>query len=200
MYNPFEMRKGLVLLSLIGILFAAWAPWSRAAEEAADAATLEPVPLTQKTFKEFGQVVEAYDTTKPTSESAVHKYWAGLAKTKIHENIDFGLLIVKPRERRVAEMRRHVKTTKLLVSLRDDYLLVVASPTPPNARRAYPDPRKVKVFMVAKDQAVILKKGVWHTLPFVGTKDGLFLVAYRDGTARSDDREKTFRKGEVIKF
>ena len=163
-------------------------------------APIEPIPLTSRTFREFGQVVEASDTAKTTSESAVHKYWAGLAKTRIHENIDFGILAVKPRDRQVAEMRRHVKSTKLLVSLREEYLLVVAPPTPSSARRAFPDPKKVKVFMVAKDQAVILNKGVWHAMPFVGSKEGLFLVAYRDGTARGDNSEKPFKKGEVIKF
>jgi len=194
------MKKGRLAILLIGALLAVAETAPMAAGESESSALLVPIPLTSKTFREFGQVVEASDTAKPTSENAVHKYWAGLAKTRIHENIDFGLLEVKPRERQVAEMRRHAKTNTLLVSLREDYLLVVASPTPSSARRAFPDPKKVKVFMVTRDQAVILNKGVWHALPFVESKGGLFLMAVRDGTARGDSGEKPFKKGEVIKF
>ena len=185
---------------MVAVFMAFTEPQSMAAGEAEAVAPIEAIPLTHSSFREFGQVIEASDTAKPTSESAIHKYWAGLAKTLIHENIDFGLLMVKSRDRQVAELRRHVKTTTLLVSLREDYLLVVASPTPSSARRAFPDPKKVKVFMVAKDQAVILNKGVWHALPFVGSREGLFLLAYRDGTARGDSSEKPFKKGEVLKF
>ena len=194
------MRKGFAFFCLAASLLAVTETRSIAAGEPEAPAPLEPIPLTHSSFREFGQVVEASDTAKPTSENAIHKYWAGLAKTRIHENIDFGLLSVKPRDRQVAEMRRHAKSTTLLVSLREDYLLVVAPPTPSSARRAFPDPKKVKVFMVGRDQAVILNKGVWHALPFVGTKEGLFLLAYRDGTARGDNSEKPFKKGEVINF
>ena len=199
-YNSIVKRKGWVIFALIAGIVAVSDSPSLAAGEAEGSAAIEPIPLTHASFRGFGQVVEVSDTAKTTSESAIHKYWAGVAKTRIHENIDFGLLLVKPREHQVAELCRHAKTTTLLVSLREDYLLVVASPTPSSARRAYPDPKKVKVFMVAKDQAVILNKGVWHALPFVGSKEGLFLLAYRDGTARGDSNEKPFKKGEVIKF
>jgi ureidoglycolate hydrolase len=194
------MRKGRVFPALFAVLLALVEGPSRAATDAAAPVPLEPIPLSVRAFKGFGQLVEVSDTTKPTSESAVHKYWAGVAKTKIHENIDFGLLLVKPRERQVAEMTRHTKSNMLLVSLREDYLLVVAPPTPSSTPRAYPDPKKVKVFMVAKEQAVIINKGVWYAMPFIESKEGLFLVAFRDGTVRSDNKEKPFKKGEVLRF
>ena len=197
-YNLFEMAKGRVASFVFGLLLALCGTVS-AAEET-PAISIEPAPLTIKAFKEFGQVVETSDARKATSEDVVHKYWAGLARTQIHGEIDLGLLTVKSRERMVAEMRRHSKTTKVIVSLKDDYILLVAPPTPPNARKAFPDASKVRVFMVAKDQVVVLKKGTWHAMPFPQGKEGLFLLAVRDGTAKSDSRERPFRKGEVIKF
>ena len=161
---------------------------------------LSAVPVTAAEFKTFGQVVEASRAVRPTAENAVLSYWSGLARTQIHGDIEFGLMTVKSRDHVVAEMERHVKTPELLVSLRDDYLLVAAPPTPPRARRAFPDAAKTRVFLVARDQAVILHKGTWHALPFPAGREGLFLVAFRAGTAKSDLKERPFRSGEIIRF
>lgn len=91
MYNPLQMRKGWLFSVFVASLLAVTESGSLAAVEEAVIPPLEPVPLTFRSFREFGQVVETSDTAKPTSESAIHKYWAGVAKTRIHENIDFGL-------------------------------------------------------------------------------------------------------------
>jgi len=171
------------------------------AEAVDNALNLAPEPATEKAFKAYGQLIEVPGgNVQPTIRNEAWRFWAGLAKTKIHGDIEFGLFTVAAREHLVAEMERHVKTPELLVSLRDDYLLVVAPPTPPNARKAAPDAAKTKVFMVARDQAIILNKGTWHTLPFPRGKEGLFLAAFRSGTARSDMKYKPFKKNEIVRF
>ncbi len=173
-----------------------------AALAAADAPELSILPesLTATAFRSFGQVVEAPADMKPTIENAILSYWGGLAKMRFHEDMEFGLFTVKARTHEVAELERHMKTPELLVGLSGDYVLVVAPHAVPKAGVAYPDPAKVKAFLVPRGKALLLAKGTWHALPFPKDPQAEFLVGFRNGTARKDLTLRPFKNRDVIKF
>jgi len=158
---------------------------------------VKPELLTKESFRQFGQVIEADEKVKPDYESAVVRYWSGIAKARIHEQTEFGLIKVKAREHEVAEMERNSRSPKLVVSMKGDYYLVVAKSV---AKVTRPEAARVRVFLARENQAVVINKGVWNTIPFVKGREGLFLVAYREGTAKRDGKERQLKNGEIIEF
>lgn len=193
------MMRYSLLLPLVASLMVSAAP-APTGSSGPVVVTLSPEPITEKAFKQFGQLVEQPANVPANPDNAAIRRWSGLAKARIHKDIEFGIFEVKARDHEVAEMERHVKTPMLLVSLREDYLLVVAPPLLPNARKPAPDAAKARVFIVGREQAVILKKGTWHTMPFPRGRDGMFLFAFSDGTSRTDSKSKPFKKNETVRF
>lgn len=161
---------------------------------------LTPVTLNKKDFQPFGQLVEMQPGVKPNVANATITYWSGLAKTRFHEQMEFGIFSVKAREREVAEMERHNRSPELLVSLEGDSILVLAPRSSPRTSRAHPEPLQAKAFVIKQGQAVILAKGTWHALPFPLSHKSKFLVGFRDGTAEKDLVVRPFRKSVLIKF
>lgn len=162
--------------------------------------SITPVPLSKKDFQPFGQLIEVQAGVRPTVTNATLHYWSGLAKARIHEQMEFGIFTVQAREREVAELERHIRSPELLVGLEGESILVVAPQSPPKTGRAHPDPLQVKAFIMKRGQAVILAKGVWHALPFPLSKESKFLAGFRDGTAQKDLAIRPFRKSVLIKF
>lgn len=198
-----------VLLSLALAAGAAVAaePMKPSAPEPGRAGALEagdPViaiaaePLAEPAFRSFGQIVTIPDATPPTMETAVMRYWGGLAKTRIHEEIEFGLLTMRNREHEVAEMDRHTKSPEFLVSLAGDFYLAVAPISKAGSTR--PVAATVKVFLVKQGQGVLLRQGVWHAQPFPVKDEVQCLVAVRDGTYKRDVKSAAFKKQEIVKF
>jgi len=172
-----------------------------------EAATLEPgdpvlaiaaEPLAEPAFRSFGQIVTIPETAPPTQENAVMRYWGGLAKTRIHEEIEFGLMTLRNREHEVAEMDRHTKSPEFLVSLSGDFYLAVAPISKAGSTR--PTAASVKIFLIRQGQGVLLRQGVWHALPFPVKDEVQCLVAVRDGTFKGDVKSAAFKKQEVVKF
>lgn len=162
---------------------------------------VKPQLLSEKTFKPFGQVIKVPEGHPPTSRDAVTTYWRGLAKTRIHKNIEFGLLRAKARVHEVAEMMRHRWSPELLVSLEGDFYLVVAPYARPKGGKLRPVAAQVRVFLVKRGQAVVLHKGTWHALPFPVAGECLFLVAFRDGTKLRGEHPRAFReRGAIVTF
>ncbi len=194
-------------MTLIGALL--WAGLAAAGNAAAPkpAAPLDPSepvvaiaaePLAEPAFRAFGQIVTIPEGTPPTLETGVVRFWGGLAKTRIHEEIEFGLMTVRNHEHEIAEMDRHAKTPAFLVSLAGDFYLAVAPVSP--AGSTHPVAANVKVFLVKQGQGVLLRQGVWHALPFPVKDEAQVLVAFRDGTMKRDARSVAFKKQEVVKF
>jgi ureidoglycolate lyase len=162
--------------------------------------SINPIPLIKDNFQPFGQLIEAAEGIKPTVSNATLRCWAGLAKARIHEAMEFSVFTVQAREHEVAEMERHNRSPELLVSLEGDSILVLAPHSPPKTGRAHPDPLQVKAFVMRQGQAVILSKGCWHALPFPLSQESKFLAGFRDGTAQKDLVIRPFRKSVLIKF
>jgi ureidoglycolate hydrolase len=161
---------------------------------------LNQKPLNDKDFKPFGQVVHVPAGMAPTSKSAVAEHWDGLAKVRIHQQIEFSILMIRDREHEIAEMKRHVRSPKLLLCQDSDFILLVATRSAPRAGTARPNPEKASAFLVKQGQAVILAKGTWHAPPFPLAKEARFLMAYRDGTVKRDTKVRAFPKAALIRF
>jgi ureidoglycolate lyase len=162
--------------------------------------TAAPEPLAEPAFKPFGQIIEVPADAPPTSESAVVRYWGGLAKARFHEEIEFGVLKIRMRDRVVAELERHRRSPEFLVALDGDFFLPVAPYSVSKGGNALPDAARVKVFHVRPGQAVLLHRGVWHAQPFPRAGECLFISAARDGTFRKDTVPRPFRGREAVKF
>ncbi len=194
MYGVKRFLAGLALVCLAKAGPAAAVSATLFTSSSLPVITITIEPLEETAFKPYGQVIAVPDGVEPTTGSAILKYWGGLAKARFHEEIEFGLLTVKAREREVAEMERHIRTPEFLVGLKGDFILVVAPPG------NCPDALKVRAFRGRAGEAVVMAKGAWHALPFSSGEEGLFLVGFREGTARWDLKTKTFRKSALIKF
>jgi ureidoglycolate hydrolase len=155
-------------------------------------------PLAEPAFRAFGQVVTVPADTPPTLETGVMRFWGGLAKTRIHEEIEFGLLSVRNREHEVAEMERHMKTPEFIVSLAGDFLLAVAPIS--TAGSTHPVASTVRVFLVRQGEGVLLRQGVWHAQPFPVKDEAQLLIAWRDGTLKRDVKTSAMKRQEVVKF
>jgi len=156
--------------------------------------------LKAKTFRPFGQIVEVPKGREPNFKNSVLRFWGGLAKARIHEQIEFGIFTVKRRVQELAELQRHKATPKFLISLNTDFCIAVAPSAPPKAGTAKPKADEVKVFLVKQGQAILLNKRVWHSLPFPVVDQGEFVVAFRDGTRKKDAVRRAFRGREIVKF
>ncbi len=181
-------------------LLAAWSSSAVAGSGGPLVVSVAPEPLTARAFRPFGPIIDGPEGRAPTFKNAVMRFWGGLAKAPIREQMEFGLFTVKTRVHEFAEMQRHIRTPKFLISLDTAFYLAVAPSAPPQARKARPDAAEVKVFLVKQGQALLLNKRVWHTLPFPKEAEGQFLVAFRDGTWKKDRVLRAFRSREILKF
>jgi ureidoglycolate lyase len=156
-----------------------------------------PEPLTAAAFKPFGEVIEVPEGQKATKDTGAVRFWGGLAKARIAEEIEFGMFTAAARPHEVAELGRHARSPAFLVGLSGEWLLAVG---PPFLAGRHPQARRVRIFVVKPGQAVLLHKGTWHADPFPKGETGLFLVAFRDGSATKDYKTRPFKGREVVRF
>jgi ureidoglycolate lyase len=194
----YGMMKGAGLLVFAGML-ASTAPGAALVPESV-VTSVAAEPLTEKAFKPFGQIVALPEGEQPTFENATLRFWGGVAKTRIHESIEFAFFTAKKREHEIAGMDRHARTPCLLVGLSGDFFIAVAPPPHPQAGKARPEAARVRVFVVKQGQGVLLHKGTWHESPYPKGEEGVFMTAFRDGTMVKDLVRRAFKGGEVVKF
>ena len=156
-----------------------------------------PEPLTAAAFKPFGEVIEVPEGQQATRDTGAVRYWGGLAKARIAEEIEFGMFTAAGRPHEIAELGRHARSPAFVVGLSGEWLLAVG---PPFLAGRYPQAQKVRIFVVKTGQAVLMRKGTWHADPFPKGETGLFLVAFRDGSATKDYKTRPFKGREVVRF
>jgi len=138
--------------------------------------------LTKEAFAPYGIVVEMPEGAK--KESAVEDLWPGLVKWELdHETLEIAHGVCKKRPLVVEGLERHNTTYELLVPIKSDLIVPVASEDDRENKDAQPLARNVRGFLVKVGQAVFYDKGVWHLSPYPVEDEGPFFVVFKHKTA-----------------
>jgi ureidoglycolate lyase len=143
------------------------------------------LPVKQASAQSFA----AYGTFVAASEgapfeggsAAAYKEKVGVLDTGGRTSV--GVLNLKARESEFHELERHVATPELLVMVKGDVVFPVA---PANQPESAPDAAALEAFRVNQGEAVIMRPGVWHGLPFPLQAEATVLVIFKEGTPDQD--------------
>ena len=137
--------------------------------------------LTAENFRDFGQLLTMDEVAqvKPENEFDWHDTAGGI---ELSDNCCTGMLVCRPREKKVLKMESHTKTSEVLVALNGDTVLTVAP-----AGDSLETNDNVKAFLLRQGTAVVMKTATWHWIPFpVKDEDAKIMVLFRDGTGADD--------------
>ena len=93
-----------------------------------------------------------------------------------------GQLNCRYRDKILKKVERHLQTHELMVALKGDSLICVAS-----ASLDAPEEKDIHCFAVKEGTVLMMDKAVWHWIPYPLQEPGSeFLVLFRDGTGADD--------------
>jgi mannose-6-phosphate isomerase-like protein (cupin superfamily) len=91
------------------------------------------------------------------------------------------ILLSHQRKPILKKLQRHRRTPEILVALQGDSVICVAEPS--SGARI----RSVKTFLVKEGDAIAMRAGTWHWLPFpTKVEECKFLVMFASDTESSD--------------
>ncbi|HAK44532.1 MAG TPA: hypothetical protein DCO79_01235, partial [Spirochaeta sp.] len=137
--------------------------------------------LTAQSFKDFGQLltIDEVAEVKPENEFDWYDTAGGI---ELSENCCTGMLVCRPREKKVVKMECHTRTSEVLTTLDGDTVLVVAP-----AGDSLENNNNAKAFLLKQGAVVVMKTATWHWIPFpVKDEDAKIMVLFRDGTGADD--------------
>lgn len=143
------------------------------------------IEITKGGFAPYGKLVEMPKDAK--KESPVVDFWPNLVEWEIDDGlleVDFG--VVKNRPLLVEELERHLTTPELLIPIKSDLIITVASEKDRDNQEAEPLAKNVKAFLVRVGQAVIFNRGIWHFAPHPLEEEGPFFVVFKRNTPSRD--------------
>jgi len=146
--------------------------------------TLNPIELTSAAFSPFGTVIAPPWNVAPAADEAEFAFYPVVSPAELSGTDMFANLICKSRPFELTKLERHVETAEMLCALSGDSLLCVAAPAANPEMLSFDD---VRVFTIRQSQAVLMKPGCWHWIPYPLKKEpSLFLLLFKDGTGDND--------------
>jgi len=153
--------------------------------------------LTAEAFSKFGEFVEV-PSFPPLVESENVKYWGTVATFKVEGETEIGICIVRKGSNVLEFMERHVQTPEVLVPIKGDFILPVATSKNLEDPEECPRAEDIEAFYIKDEQAVIMKKGVWHYAPIpVGSESSFFVIFKKETTKRDLDLKKINEKVKI---
>lgn len=142
---------------------------------------MEILQLQSKAFAEFGTILTLTETpTVPENQEFI--MYDTARRIALANLCCAGVLICRQREGRVVQLEHHKYTSEILVALDADVTLVVAPSGDP-----LQDVKNIRAFSLEKCEAVALKPGTWHWIPFPkSTETARVLVVFGDSTKEHD--------------
>lgn len=142
--------------------------------------------LNKNDFGRYGLVLDLKDA-ELSSTSEFHDYWDGVAEFHPEGTCICSFLrIRKSTLMPVEEMECHYKTEEILFALNGDIVINVALA---DAAGKLPDESSISSFHVKQGTGVILRPGIWHSLPCtVSPGSSMTLVIFRKNTSYSRDK------------
>ena len=145
---------------------------------------IRAVPLTAEDFAPFGRILAPLSERKPDADEADFSFTSAALPQDLPDDAMIANLVCKPREFSVNKLERHTDTPEMLAALDGDSLLCVA---PSSAVPATCGPGEIAAVRINRGQAVLLRSGSWHWIPFpLLDKPSLFLLMFRDKTGEND--------------
>lgn len=139
-------------------------------------------PASRDSFARFGVFLAASEGL-PLEAGAAFTFQEKVGLMDIDGRVSAGVLRVARRPGEFSVLERHTATPELLVALDGEVIVPVA---PANHPSPAPDPGALEAFRLGQGEAVILRPGVWHALPFPKEHDSTLLVVFREGTPDED--------------
>ncbi|MDC7227742.1 MAG: ureidoglycolate lyase [Spirochaetales bacterium] len=137
--------------------------------------------LTAESFKDFGQVLTMAQVPKVTDDKEFDWYDTA-GGIELNEKCCTGMLVCRPRPKKVVKMECHTKTSEVLVALNGDTVFAAAP-----AGDSLENNDNVKAFLLRQGTSVVMKTATWHWIPFpMAEEDARIMVLFRDGTGADD--------------
>ena len=137
--------------------------------------------LTAESFKDFGQLLTMKDVPAVKAENEFDWYDTA-GNIELSGSCCTGMLVCRPRPKKVVKMECHTQTSEVLFALEEDTVLAVAP-----AGDSLEDNNSIRTFLLPQGTAVVMKTGTWHWIPFpAGGNDAKIMVLFRDGTGADD--------------
>ncbi len=152
--------------------------------------------LKDETFAPYGAVIDQ-ERAIPKMEEDIFTFWDNLAVMNIQGNLAVALLEVYSRDREFSKLERHVRTEEVFFALDGDVIVLVGSPTSPQAP---PDPFTVRAFYLRAGKGVFLHAGTWHWIPWPLKPCAKLLVLFRQGTPDYDLEIRDLKEEQGLSF
>ncbi|MCF8001159.1 MAG: ureidoglycolate lyase [Halanaerobiales bacterium] len=132
--------------------------------------------VTKDNFANYGQVIKEPSEKDWTSPSV--DYWSNLGTIDFNQTeVEVNLGIAKSRSLEFTELERHNQSPEMLIPVGGEIIVPVATGE---------DASKKEAFLISKGEALIFKKGIWHSTPFPVENKCKFLVLYKRDTIPHD--------------
>lgn len=146
--------------------------------------TIQAEKLTKENFEEYGEVIQAKGDFKIINQGNGKK-WNNLVHFDMFEdkgNVNLGLLKTKYLELIFNQMERHLYTSQIFIPLGGGNSIVCVAPVSDK----YPDPQKVKAFLMEGNQGVSFYRKVWHHSLFPLKDQQEYILMMRGGNFSPD--------------
>jgi len=138
--------------------------------------SIEIRKVTKTNFAKYGQLIGEPTEKDWTSPSV--DYWSNLGLIDFNNTeVEVNLGIAKDRKLEFTELERHNNSSEMLIPLGTDIIVPVAIGENASEKEA---------FLIPNGEALIFKKGIWHSTPFPVKNKSKFLVLYKKGTIPKD--------------
>jgi len=121
---------------------------------------------------------------RPSLEREVQGVWEKLSlesfawkEESSAEPLEVIAMRIRPRGLLIDELTRHPHTDQVFIPITAGFLAVAGSSFADDPHN--PDPASLNVVPVAQGEAINIKAGTWHTLPFAGFQDLVCLSVMR---------------------
>jgi ureidoglycolate hydrolase len=140
--------------------------------------------LTVESFAAFGRVVDAPER-RPDATGAAWLWWAETALLETGDRpYAVGYLELAPGRPVFDWAESHARSEEMVIPVQGEILVYAAAP----------EPRDFHVFRVARGQAVILDKNVWHGDPLATDGPARAIVLLAEGTGERDTDKVQFEE------
>ena len=160
--------------------------------------TIQPETLTKESFLPYGEVIEAQGDFKLINQGNGKK-WNNLVQFDMfHDNGNVNLGILKTRylDLQFDKMERHFYTSQIFIPIGGGKSIVTVAPL----SEKYPDPNKVKAFIMEDNQGVSFYRKVWHHSLFPLNNEQEYILIMRGGDFLPDVELVNFPDDVIIKI
>lgn len=140
---------------------------------------IQVTDLTDANFKEFGQII-TNDGKTPNADNDEFSWWEKLGAIEGIELIDINILKCKQREMKVDKLEIHKQSPEVIIPLGGKEVLVILAPA------GELDEKKIKAFKVGNGKGIVLKRGVYHYIPYPTDGDTDCLIIFKRSTGIND--------------